>query len=627
MLRAVVMIGASRLTSGVVLFITLGILSCGPTAPSDHVTIDVTGGSFTFASGVTITVPAGAVKEPTEFVVAPGTLDLPAGFASLTDAWLLTPEGARFDDDIVLRFPVSTTARGTVRVITAAAATPTTIDFLPAARVDSSVQTSTRHFSLFRGVVSASTVIDGGTDSGTPDAGRVDSGAPDSGTRDSGMSDAGPSDSGVNDDGGIPDAGDFDAGNYDAGGFCNLPGSYVRKNGITTLIPGGTGPSLSWLTLRDGFCAHYYATVGNARQLRFAPGGELFVASPTTGTTGGGGGGLSAIVIVPDDNHDGLGDTTITYRAGIPSTEGMLFANNSFYYQNDTRILQEPYTTGQRAPLVTASQVANINYYSSALHWPKTLDIADDGTIFVSNGGDEGEACDPARPAHGGIVALDSSADAGYRIISRGLRNAMFVKCHRDGHNGCYATELARDYSTAIGGREKIIPLHEGDDWGFPCCGTKDVPYADACLGCSAQTQSMALSSQVCASSSLCSPQCSAVKSELSSYIIGDTPFGFDFIDAQWPPPWDHHVIVALHGAFGTWVNAKIVAIPTDPATGIPGRSSNLPDGGGFSTFASGWDDGMLQHGRPADATLSPDGRLFIANDVSGQIFWIAPAQ
>jgi glucose/arabinose dehydrogenase len=64
-----------------------------------------------------------------------------------------------------------------------------------------------------------------------------------------------------------------------------------------------------------------------------------------------------------------------------------------------------------------------------------------------------------------------------------------------------------------------------------------------------------------------------------------------------------------------------------DPATGLPLPSSNAtgPDTGAMSEFASGWDNGMLLHGRPAAVAFSPDGRLFLANDASGDIVWIAP--
>src|SRR5512143_2093422 len=72
--------------------------------------------------------------------------------------------------------------------------------------------------------------------------------------------------------------------------FCDLPGSVQTTANGLVVVPGGPAgaPDLSFLHLPVGFCAHFFAKVGNTRQLRFAPSGELFVASPTRATTGNG---------------------------------------------------------------------------------------------------------------------------------------------------------------------------------------------------------------------------------------------------------------------------------------------------------------------------------------------------
>lgn len=400
-----------------------------------------------------------------------------------------------------------------------------------------------------------------------------------------------------------PDAGEGGGDAGAAGHFCDLPGSLRFTDAGTIVVPGGpSAPDMTYLHLPAGFCAHYFAHVGNARQLRFAPGGELFVASPTTVTTGGGSGGLAAIVLLPDDNKDGAADSTITFLKDIPSTQGLLFTKDQFYYQDATRIMKLPYAAGDRAPSAAGVEVANITIYFSSLHWPKTLDEADDGTIYVANGGDEGEMCDPARPFHGGILKLDGSP--GGTPVAKGFRNPIAVRCSR-GKNLCFAAELAKDYSANEGGREKLVPIRQGDDWGFPCCATKDLPYQDV----------------------IPAPDCSKTVPEDASFVIGNTPFSFDFDAGKWPAPWTNSVFVPLHGAAGSWAGARVVAIAIDPATGMPVPSNDFDGGsaGGMTDFATGWDDGTLSHGRPAAITFHPDGRMFLSNDNNGDIVWIAP--
>jgi glucose/arabinose dehydrogenase len=503
--------------------------------------------------------------------------------------------------------------------------------------------------------------LDGGTDGGRSDAGHVDAGPQDSGPGDAGPSDAGPADGGnvcVN-DGGPVDAGPIfcpaDAGPLtapDAGtltNWCATPGSWVHDCAGWHVI--GTDPAGqaninkypgAWLNIPVGFCAHHYASVPNARQLRFAPGGELFVASPTNGTTGGGPGGMAAIAVVPDDNHDGVGDSVLTYKSNLGSTQGMLFTPGFFYYQDTqtaasaadagicqtasgTAIYRESYSPGQRQTTGNAQQVMDVTYYCDSLHWPKTLDISDDGTIYVGNGGDQSEVCTQpgntaaSMPAHGGIVQMtpgtNSAGCTDCEPIVKGLRNPIAVKCHHDGNNHCFATELALDYSAAEGGREKLLPIHSGDNWGFPCCASASLPYLNVTVPCAGNPSMM------------CPPDCSTVMAEDNSFVIGNTPFGFDFDDWQFPAPWDHHVIVALHGAAGTWAGAKVVAIATDPCTGLTLSSTNTNGSnmGAMVDFATGWDDGTFLHGRPADIEFAPDGRMFVANDTNGEIFWIYP--
>ena len=97
--------------------------------------------------------------------------------------------------------------------------------------------------------------------------------------------------------------------------FCELPGSLVFGTNGTTLVAGGeSAPALTWLTLPPGFCAHYFANVPTPRQSRFAPGGELFVASPSTATAGGAPPGLGAVIVLADDNFDGYAAVLVQLR-------------------------------------------------------------------------------------------------------------------------------------------------------------------------------------------------------------------------------------------------------------------------------------------------------------------------
>ena len=66
--------------------------------------------------------------------------------------------------------------------------------------------------------------------------------------------------------------------------------------------------------------------------------------------------------------------------------------------------------------------------------------IADDGTIYVTNGGEQTDRCEAGHPFIGGIVAVDGTP--GGRQIAKGFRNPIALRCAR-GFNRCFAIELA----------------------------------------------------------------------------------------------------------------------------------------------------------------------------------------
>ncbi len=447
-----------------------------------------------------------------------------------------------------------------------------------------------------------------------------------------GLTDASPQPS----DGGLAEGAPLnDASTLMPGAFCRLPGSVIWTEQGPSIVPSGAKmPDMTWLKVPPGFCAHYFAQVRHTRQLRFAPGGDLFVASPSTGTAGGtGADGLGAVVVLPDDDHDGVADALVTFlpnaaagQPSISSTQGLMFANGYFYYEDvDPQqydrfyIRRVPFYPGDRQPSGTVERVTTIAppaVPQAAIHWPKMLDIAQDGTIYVTNGSDQGQQCySPGSPSSAPFGAIFKiNVDGTISEVAKGFRNPIALRCEPD-HDVCLAVELALDGSEGVG-REKIVPVRQGDDWGFPCCATQNEPYSGSVY---ADTHAAA--------------DCSGVAPETVSFVIGHTPFGIDFETGRWPAPWTDRAFVVLHGVVGSWEGARVVGIALDPTTGnlLPASElySDAATANNLLDLATGWyDDGArvsTGHGRPAAIAFAPDGRMFIGDDWNGVIAWIAP--
>jgi glucose/arabinose dehydrogenase len=410
-----------------------------------------------------------------------------------------------------------------------------------------------------------------------------------------------------------PDVHPIDVTPPPQGAFCSLPGSVIWTANGYGIMPGGPAdaPDITWLQAPPGFCVHYFTTVHAARQVRVAPGGDVFVASPSLGSPGNQGGGLGAVVVLPDDNHDGFADSTLTFLGSLDGVQGLMFANSSLYFQSDQTFEKVPFAPGDRMPSAAPTPYMTVAMPQSGDHWSKVIDVAQDGTIYVTNGSDQGEACLSTRPAVGAVLRVE--ADGSETVIAKGFRNPIALRCEKN-HDVCMVVELELDSSGSAGGRDKIVPLHQGDDWGFPCCATRDTPYAGVTYQDTGKT-----------------PDCSSVPAEATSFVIGHTPFGIAYEPGAglWPAPWRARAFVTLHGEFGSWHGARVVGIALDPNTGLPLPSSELPDSGAdpnnLLTFASGWDDGSMSHGRPAAVDFGADGRLWLTDDWNGVVAWIAP--
>src|SRR4029078_7065869 len=94
---------------------------------------------------------------------------------------------------------------------------------------------------------------------------------------------------------------------------------------------------------------------------------------------------------------------------------------------------------------------------------------------------------------------------------------------------------------------------------------------------------------------------------------LHDTNSGVDFDRGGFPEPWRHGLFIALHGVFTSFGGTSIVYVGANPKSLRPDTEPKL--------FAKGF----APTGRATDLAFAPDGRLFVADDTAGKIYWIAP--
>jgi glucose/arabinose dehydrogenase len=362
-----------------------------------------------------------------------------------------------------------------------------------------------------------------------------------------------------------------EAGVVPAGYFCDL-GSMVEG----ASVPGG-------------FCLRRYADVKVARTMAFAPNGDLFVGAPSTGTAGGASGGPGAIVVLSDDNHDGVAEVS-NFAEGISDVHGLTLGDGYLYFSTMNTVWRTPYTPGQRREQDGKRQDLGVpSSFGSGGRWTHGLAHSVSGMLYASRG--QYASCGTTP---GGEISRVGMGQ--FSAVATGFRNPMYLRCHfRD--DACAATELGEDGQP--GAKEKLVGLRTtAADYGYPCCYSKDSAIPAAQPG-----------------------SCGGIRQEDASFVLSDTPFGFDWEHDLWPEPYKGSVFVALHGSFYTqpaWAGARVVFARTDPMTHMPIE--------GWRDFVGGFGPGGSVLERPSDVTFAPDGRLFFADDQGGGVYWIAPA-
>jgi glucose/arabinose dehydrogenase len=356
----------------------------------------------------------------------------------------------------------------------------------------------------------------------------------------------------------------------------------------------GRGVDVPSVKAANGFCLKTYSQVAEARAIAFAPNGDLFVASPSESAPGGASGGKAQIILLSDDNHDGVAEQHVFLSAldasGTKPTEvhGLALGGGFLYFTTKATVWRTPYVDGQRAATGVPEDLGLPATYATGGRWTHGLARSVGGTLYTSRGGYA--TCGTATPPGD----INTIGDGGaLTTVANGFRNPMYLRCHRT-DEVCAAMELGEDLEA--GATEKMLALHSNTNYGYPCCQS---------MGRASSSSTMT---------------CTDVTKEDATFPLSDTPFGFDWETGMWPAPFTGGVFVALHGsAYSSpaWKGAAIVYAPADPTTHMPVQD--------WTPFQGGWGPSGSVLDRPSDIAFAPDGRMFISDDTSGNVFWMAP--
>jgi glucose/arabinose dehydrogenase len=367
----------------------------------------------------------------------------------------------------------------------------------------------------------------------------------------------------------------------------------------------------------EGFVVTKFASnIKSPRNTYIAPNGDVLVAlsnsersaaesvaNTVTGKAKSEVPGKSAntILLYRDDNKDGKPETVTTFLNGLNQPFGMLIIGNSFYVANTDGLWQYPYKTGDTKITATGKKILSLPAGGYNNHWTRNLITnADKSKIYVTvgSGSNVGENGMENEIRRANILEINPDG-TGEKIYASGLRNPVGIDWapstnmlwtavnERDG----LGDDLVPDYITSV---------KQGAFYGWPFSyyGQNEDPRLK---GKNPEMVKKAIAPDV------------AVGAHTAS-------LGLAFYKAtKFPQKYQGGAFIGQHGS---WNRSAISGYKVAFVPFKDGKPTGKPED--FLTgFVSNADKAEV-YGRPVGVTLTPDGALLVADDVSGVIWKVA---
>jgi len=378
-------------------------------------------------------------------------------------------------------------------------------------------------------------------------------------------------------------------------------------------------------TLPPGFCAIVYAdTLGGARHMAVAPNGDVFVAITNRQNVPGG------VVALRDSDNDGQAD--VRRRWGTGGQTGIALANGYLYLDAAPAILRYPLAVGQLEPSGPPDTV--VTGLPTGGHGSRSFVI--DGNALLVNVGSRTNACQiadrqlespgvpncPELETRAGIWQFDvnrlEQTQADGQRFATGIRNAVALTRHPV-TGALYAVQHGRDNffqnwpklydqkESAEQPSEEFLHVTRGSDHGWPFCyhdRARDKEILAPEYGGDKNTQG----------------RCASVTPPIGSFPGHWAPNDLLFYTGtHFPEKYRGGAFIAFHGSWNRDPEPQggYSVVFTRMENGRPARD--------FEVFADGFaGDTKQPRGatyRPTGLAQSPDGALYISDDVKGRIW------
>jgi len=309
----------------------------------------------------------------------------------------------------------------------------------------------------------------------------------------------------------------------------------------------------------------------------------------------------NTILLYRDVNKDGKPDQTHTFLSGLNQPYGMTIIGGSFYVANTDGLWQYPYKNGDTKITGTGKKILSLPAGGYNNHWTRNLITNENQSkiyITVGSGSNIGENGMEHEVRRANILEINPDG-TGEKIYASGLRNPVGVDWAQ-GTNMLWTAVNERDGLGDDLVPDYITSVKEGAFYGWPYAyfGQNEDPRLK---GKNPDLVQKAVVPDV------------AVGAHTAS-------LGLAFYKGtKFPQKYQGGAFIGQHGSWNRSALSgyKVAFVPFKA-----GKPTGKPED--FLTgFIANADKGEV-YGRPVGVTLTPDGALLVADDVSGIIWRVA---
>lgn len=366
-----------------------------------------------------------------------------------------------------------------------------------------------------------------------------------------------------------------------------------------TPAPGAAPQPASGLSVPSGFTISVIGNVRGARELAFAPNGDLFVGT----------GGSSVYVIQNAEAQPATPRVFVNVNDAPAAGVALSLESCSLYIGVQSGVYRVPYTVGDSTAQGGATKIAAVRTIDNGGHITTSV-IAIGNTLYASVGS-SCDACHESDPTRATIqmMKLDGTGMSARAVH---IRNAIALAMN-PATNSLWAGDAGQDQLPQRHPYEffDAVTDHTGvANYGWPDCEENHHAYTAGA-------------------------DCSATVVPAVEFPAYSTAVGAAFYPATlngtyaFPAQYLGGAFVALHGSWhtpdGCNVAPHVAFVPMNGDTPQNAVDWNDPRTQ-WSDFVQGFQPGCsagTRIGRPVGVAVGPQGDLFVADDLSGNIYRI----